>query len=245
MKRTQAADKDRLPAHAGVGQPVVSQAAAENQIRRRRAKMSADTREAIVAAAAEIFGERGYNASSIEDVAEEAGVTKATIYYHFASKEDLYVSVRAGLLERSTEQVRESVKQFTTPVSALDHLIEETISMTLDRHRRYMFYHEIIPIRPEMHRVIATAQREYAVVLEEAVAAGQADGLFIDGPPRLVVSVLLGSIARTTWYRESGAVKPRQFMALLKTMVLGGVLTETGRAAATERRSRKPARAGA
>ncbi len=47
------------------------------------------TRDAIVAGAAAVFDRRGYGLASIAEIAEEAGVTKGALYFHFASKDDL------------------------------------------------------------------------------------------------------------------------------------------------------------
>jgi len=58
-------------------------------------------RAAILDAALAVFGERGYHASSIDDIAREGGVSKALIYEHFASKQDLYAELleqHAGVL---------------------------------------------------------------------------------------------------------------------------------------------------
>src|SRR5918996_5462688 len=55
-----------------------------------------ERRAAILDSALAVFARRGYHASSIDDIAREAGVSKALIYEHFASKQDLY----AELLEQ-------------------------------------------------------------------------------------------------------------------------------------------------
>lgn len=53
------------------------------------------TRSAIVAAAAELFDRRGYEATSLADITTHAGVTKGSLYFHFSSKEDLALAVVA------------------------------------------------------------------------------------------------------------------------------------------------------
>ena len=57
-----------------------------------RETSKAMTRERLLAQARRLFRERGYAATSLEQVAEAAGVTKGAIYGHFASKEDLLIS---------------------------------------------------------------------------------------------------------------------------------------------------------
>lgn len=48
-----------------------------------------DTRERILTTAAGLFSEKGFNATSIRDIADALGVTKAALYYHFASKDEI------------------------------------------------------------------------------------------------------------------------------------------------------------
>src|SRR3954453_11461541 len=55
-----------------------------------------ERRVALLESALEVFAERGYHASSIDDIARKGGISKALIYEHFASKQDLY----AELLEQ-------------------------------------------------------------------------------------------------------------------------------------------------
>ena|SRR5881275_2997265 len=67
-----------------------------------RKRLSAeDRRTAILDAALEVFGHRGYHAASIDEIAQTAGISKALIYEHFPSKKDLHVS----LLERHVGEI--------------------------------------------------------------------------------------------------------------------------------------------
>lgn len=67
-----------------------------------RKRLSAeDRRIAILDAALEVFGSRGFHAASIDEIAQTAGISKALIYEHFPSKKDLHVS----LLERHAQEI--------------------------------------------------------------------------------------------------------------------------------------------
>ncbi len=59
----------------------------------RQAERSEATKTELLRVARTMFGEGGYEATSIEDVAEEAGVTKGAVYHHFPSKRDLFQAV--------------------------------------------------------------------------------------------------------------------------------------------------------
>ncbi|MFJ2836398.1 MULTISPECIES: TetR/AcrR family transcriptional regulator [Nocardia] len=56
-----------------------------------------DTRERIRAVAMALFSERGYEKTSLREIAERLGVTKAALYYHFRTKEDIVVSLSDDL----------------------------------------------------------------------------------------------------------------------------------------------------
>jgi AcrR family transcriptional regulator len=67
----------------------------------RRRLSAAERREQILGAAMEVFAERGYQESSMIEIARAAGITPAVIYDHFASKAELQIT----LLERQTEEL--------------------------------------------------------------------------------------------------------------------------------------------
>jgi AcrR family transcriptional regulator len=62
----------------------------------RRRLPAAQRRETLIAAASELFAQRGYDHVSLDEVAERAGVTKVIVYRHFASKKDLYMQLLAA-----------------------------------------------------------------------------------------------------------------------------------------------------
>ena len=72
--------------------------------RKTRAEKKAETRASLLAAAAEVFSQRGFQAASVDQVAEAAGFTKGAVYAHFESKEDLFLAM---LDERFAERMAE------------------------------------------------------------------------------------------------------------------------------------------
>ncbi len=77
----------------------------------RRTKEEAEiTRQEIVKAGLRAFANKGYAAARLEDVAEEAGVTRGAIYWHFENKEDLYIQLMEQTLERYKRQVHRALE---------------------------------------------------------------------------------------------------------------------------------------
>jgi AcrR family transcriptional regulator len=63
------------------------------------------TRLALLAAARQLFGEKGYAATSIEEIAAQAGVTKGAVYHHFGGKGDLFQDVYEQVMREVSDQV--------------------------------------------------------------------------------------------------------------------------------------------
>ena len=69
--------------------------------------MARDTRAEILAVASELFGEQGYEATSLREIAERLGITKAALYYHFPSKQDIARALLTPLIEDFDTLMRE------------------------------------------------------------------------------------------------------------------------------------------
>ena len=68
-----------------------------------------DTRERIIASAALVFGQKGFQRASLDQVASDAGLTKGAIYWHFKSKNDLYFALLDSRFQRDISTMREGV----------------------------------------------------------------------------------------------------------------------------------------
>src|SRR3954464_11690807 len=82
-------------------------AATQDPKKSRRRLSAPDRRAAILDAALEVFSGRGYHAASIDEIASQAGISKALIYEHFPSKKDLH----ASLLQRHVQEIFERLAQ--------------------------------------------------------------------------------------------------------------------------------------
>lgn len=72
---------------------------------RRTKEEAAETRQTLLDAALRVFSRQGFAATRLDDVANEAGVTRGAIYWHFKSKADLYNTLVAEVSQRSEEVI--------------------------------------------------------------------------------------------------------------------------------------------
>jgi AcrR family transcriptional regulator len=83
-----------------------------------------DTRRRILATASDLFLERGYAGTSIRDISQRLGMTKGSLYYHFAAKEDLLIALLAPLFE--------AVEAFVVAARASGRVTHELVRRLVD-----------------------------------------------------------------------------------------------------------------
>lgn len=110
------------------GRQALADTPASGRVQRRRGRR---TRE-ILTTAAELFGERGYDAVSLEDVAERLDVTKGSLYYYFRSKEELGTAAIEYLGNDWTDRLeRLPAARTGSPAERLRALLHEHISIAV------------------------------------------------------------------------------------------------------------------
>jgi AcrR family transcriptional regulator len=158
-----------------------------------RAEKAEATRARLIEVAAELFGERGYEATSIEEVLDRAEVSKGALYHHFASKEALFEAVyRTGELKCVEEIAKAGLKE-TEPLEMLRAGCQAWLDMVLDPHVRQV---AIIdgPAVLGWHR-LREIDEEYALgltkeVLQLAADAGAIRGGNVDLLAHLALAML-------------------------------------------------------
>lgn len=75
----------------------------------RRQALTEFREKEILAAARKVFGERGYGASTVDDIASEAGIAKGTIYLYYASKEEIFWAALTSRFRELQEQARQAM----------------------------------------------------------------------------------------------------------------------------------------
>jgi AcrR family transcriptional regulator len=92
------------------------------------------TRRSLVAAARGLFGERGFAATSVDEIVRAAGVTKGALYHHFTDKDDLFRAVVEDVKGELTGIVGEAFLEAATEPDALDTVTRGCLAF-IDVHR--------------------------------------------------------------------------------------------------------------
>jgi AcrR family transcriptional regulator len=161
-------------------------------VKSKKAEQGAATRQALLDAACTLFGERGYTATSIDDVAHAANVTKGAFYHHYDGKQELF----AGVYEQVKREVSERVAAaFLEPDPWVDLCAgcQAMLDAHLDpRVRRIVLQDAQAVLDADTIRRVDT--RYGAVVLRGALRRSIRAGVVRDLPLKILALMLTGAI---------------------------------------------------
>jgi AcrR family transcriptional regulator len=95
-------------------------------MRMTRAEQQQRTREEVLAAADRLFVERGFHATSVDQIARAAGYTKGAVYSNFAAKEDLFFAVYERRMERAVRELERTLAAAPDPAGWIESVIADT-----------------------------------------------------------------------------------------------------------------------
>jgi len=176
--------------------------------RRRRAGRTRDaagTRDALLAAGADLFAERGYDGVRVWAIAERAGVNKAMISYHFGGKRQLYLAI----LGATFSEIVARVERLASSPGPAPELLRELIAVMADvgtrRHVFGMMLREALAGGRPLERQVVEQPLRVLAAVRRILERGVRDGAFRRVDPLLTHLSLVGSLAfffATTAFRE-------------------------------------------
>jgi AcrR family transcriptional regulator len=190
--------------------------------------MASDTYEKILSAARRLFVKQGYTATSIRQVAESAGIGKATIYHHFPDKQAIVIA----LVQRnitSMEDALHLVSAEKDPRRRIQVATEASIGFLFESADILQVARREIPGgRDQMQGGYAKFFKEYMALLSDAIHLGTQQGIFRPIDPvnaaRVLMTMIQGTFAMAYLMNER-AQTPQQSAAALLDIYFQGLDT--------------------
>lgn len=151
------------------------------------------TREMLLATAAELFARKGYRATTLDDIARELGLKKASLYHYIRSKDELLVDIYQQIFDRIEAAVAPHATSDLPVDERLRRMVHAHISVvTAELASLSVVFSEESELPAELQRGIRHRKRAHEALFEKVIAEGQRQGVFRPGSVRLMVLALLG-----------------------------------------------------
>ena len=180
--------------------------------------------EALLDVAMRVFNERGYDGTSMDDVARAAGITKASIYYHVSGKEELLERGMRRGLDALFGMLDEPAARSGPAEARLRHVLVRTVEILSDRLPEVALLLRVrgnTPIERWALEQRRTLTRHLAALVQEAMDEGT---LRADLDAGLVARLVFGMVnSIVEWYRREGRLGPDDIASAIESIAFSGL----------------------
>ena len=196
----------------------------------------------ICRTAARIFRDRGFNATSVSDIARALGMTKAGLYHYFVSKEALLFEIISFGLDRVRDEVIAPVRAVRDPEARLRQLVVRHARIVTRAHGAVAsLSDETRALPPQARKRLERRMRGYFEFVRDTLSELKTAGRLRPVDPTVAAFSLLGTILWIPrWFKHEGRLTEEQVADEVAEFVLGGLLLPPARARRTSAPRRLP-----
>lgn len=164
---------------------------------RNERNMITDKKEHIINNAIELFAEKGFEGSSIRDLAAKADVNIAMVNYYFGSKDKLFeamVEYKASYMKERLEEITNDKSK--TEIEKIDAVIEAYVNRIFAQHQYHRIIHQELMLqqREDFHNAIISIFNKNTIIIKSIIEQGIKKKVFKKVDPELTFASILGTI---------------------------------------------------
>jgi AcrR family transcriptional regulator len=184
-------------------------------------------RNRVFEAAVEVFHRKGYDNTSMSDIATAAGLTKAGLYHHVSSKESLLYTVLDSGLDLTETYVMQPLSAIADPLDRLKTMIDLHLRLVLEERNLEVtgLLHECKTLSIAARTRVNRRKKEYVRMATKLIGDVVHEYGIKEVNPKLAAFALLGMLNWTyQWYRASGSNSREEIVKQFQQIFLQGIL---------------------
>jgi AcrR family transcriptional regulator len=195
-------------------------------------RAGSERRDEILAIAADLFAERGFNATTVREIADAAGILSGSLYHHFDSKESMVEDLLRSFMNEVTSAYRKEVASNDDPVDVLRRLVRialvsigtqwATVAVMVNEYNLLVSYPRFAFVAEQSEET----EDLWVGVLERGIATG---AFRADLDARMVYRFLRDAIwVSVRWFQPDGRTTPEELADTYLGVLLDGIKTPAG-----------------
>jgi len=201
----------------------------------------------IIDKASLLFHEKGYRATSLDNIAKELGISKAAIYHYIESKEELLFIIYKQVFDFAFEKISSVTTSDLTPNEKLRQIIWGHINHVLIKNLPMfsIFFSMENELSSKYYKKVLEWKKQYNEIVENTILEGMKKRLIKDVyPPKLLVFAIIGMCSWLyKWYKRDGKWSGDDISNQFSRLLEEGYLQVQGRSPKDKKRSRPPSTA--
>jgi AcrR family transcriptional regulator len=181
----------------------------------------------LLAIAADLFADRGYVATTVRDIADEAGILSGSLYHHFDSKESMIDEILSTFIDQTLASYESVIAEGKGPKETFEGLVRTSLESMVESRSAILIYQNearFLAAQPRFS-YLTGAHRKFEKIWTDVLKKGVKSGEFRDSiDPKLVYRLVRDTVwTAPRWFRPGGSLKPDKIIAQYLAVLVDGV----------------------
>lgn len=184
-------------------------------------------KQKIIDVAVDLFHRKGYFATSISEIAGQCGIQKASIYYHYPSKENMLFHIQQVTMEELTAYLRDNLEGLEGIEERMCAAVRSHVRFHLNRQKEtFIANSEMRGLTPEHYLEIVQKRDEYEQIFQQIIREGCEADLFAAADVKILsYAILTLCNAGAIWFKPKGRMPVDAIADIYEKFVLRGLTT--------------------
>ncbi|MCL6445779.1 MAG: TetR/AcrR family transcriptional regulator [Alicyclobacillus sp.] len=188
--------------------------------------MASNKQAEIARAAVQLFEQKGYHATSVQDIADAVGLQKGSLYHYIESKEDLLLQIAQQAITEFNQKLERILAQDVPARHKLVQAIENHLVVSITNlQTTTVLLRETFSLTEPQHQVIQAHTDEYLRLWTRILEEGKATGEFAVQDTKVAALAILGACNWVyRWYKPTGPLPASEIASRFADLFLEGLL---------------------
>jgi AcrR family transcriptional regulator len=184
-----------------------------------------DMKATIRSVAIDLFFKKGYFATSISDLAKGSGIQKASIYYHYSSKEELLFHILKTTMDDLTAYLKQCLAAVEGTEQRMRAAVSGHVRFHLERQQEnFIANSELRGLTCAHYREIVGQRDEYEKIFQDLISQGAGEGVFAGGDVKILsYAILTLCTAGAGWYKPGGRLTVDEIADIYENFIISGL----------------------
>lgn len=182
-------------------------------------------KDTITAVAVDLFFQKGYFATSISEIARRCGIQKASIYYHYPSKEHILYHIHQITLDDLMSYLKTRLKDVQGIEDRMRVAVRSHVRFHLNRQKEtFIANSELRGLTPDHYQDIVGKRDAYERMIQEIIRQGCKMDRFVGNDVKILsYAILTLCNAGAIWFKPSGRLSVDEIADIYESFVLRGL----------------------
>ena len=182
-------------------------------------------KEIIKTVSINLFYKKGYFATSISDIAREAGIQKSSIYYHYSNKEEILFDILKTTMADLDEYIEAQIKDVKGAEEKMRAAIQSHVIFHTERQKEVLISDsELRGLTVENYKDIMKMRDEYERKFQSLIKEGVEKGIFADMDFKVAsYGIITMCTAVSIWFNQSGRLSKEEVAKIYTDFILTGL----------------------